>query len=161
VAPATGGAAAADGADPATGRPAVVDGFVFPLALPVGARADYADTFALPGPVECGEDARLRCAVTIGTEPGAAVVAMATGTLEAADVAAREEGIAFWVVTAGGDRLAYGPLAEYAPGVAPGATVAAGARLGSTPGLLRVAWDRSGTRINPFPLLAATRSPVT
>ncbi|MFP5450124.1 MAG: hypothetical protein ACLGG9_00065 [Thermoleophilia bacterium] len=160
VTPRVAGVAAADGADPATGAPAVIDGFVFPLALQVGARADYADTFALPGPVECGDGARLRCALSIGSDAGAAVVAMAPGTLQAATVAGREEGVALWIVTGAGDRLAYGPLAEYTPGVAPGAVVAAGQRLGTTPGLLRVAWDRAGTRINPFPLLASTRSPI-
>jgi hypothetical protein len=160
VTPRVAGVAAADGADPATGAPAVIDGFVFPLALQVGARADYADTFALPGPVECGDGARLRCALSIGSDAGAAVVAMAPGTLQAATVAEREEGVALWIVTGAGDRLAYGPLAEYTPGVAPGAVVAAGQRLGTTPGLLRVAWDRAGTRINPFPLLASTRSPI-
>lgn len=160
VPPRAAGPAAADGADPATGAAAVVEGFVFPLALPVGARGDYADTYSLPGPVDCGHDIRLRCAVTIGADPGAVVVAMASGTLHAADVAEREEGIAFWIVTPAGDRLAYGPLAAYAPGVTPGASVTAGARLGATPGLLRVAWERTGERINPFPLLSATRAPV-
>jgi hypothetical protein len=160
VAPRAAGPAAVDGTDPATGTPAVIEGFVFPLALPAGARADYADTFSLPGPVDCGDEARLRCAVTIGTDPGAVVVAMASGTLHAADVAAREEGIAFWIVTADGDRLAYGPLADYAPGVAPGATVGAGGRLGTAPGLLRITWERAGARINPFPLLSATRTPI-
>lgn len=160
VPPRATGPAAADGADPATGTPAVIEGFVFPLALPVGARGDYADTYSLPGPVDCGYDTRLRCAVTVGTDPDAVVVAMASGTLHAADIAEREEGIAFWIVTPAGDRLAYGPLATYAPGVTPGASVAAGARLGTTPGLLRVAWERTGERINPFPLLSATRTPV-
>ena len=74
--------------------------------------------------------------------------------------AEREEGIAFWVETAGGDRVGYGPLVSYAPGVGEGAPVTAGQPLGIDSGLLRLAWTRDGRRIDPFPLLEATRPPA-
>jgi hypothetical protein len=138
--------------------PAVIDGFVFPLALPQGAPAVYRDSFREPGPVDC-DGARLQCAVTIATAPGAHAVAVAPGILRSATPAEREEGIAFWVETAGGDRLGYGPLASYAPGVGEGAPVTAGQPLGIDSGLLRLAWTRSGERVDPFPLLEATRPP--
>jgi hypothetical protein len=141
------------------GVPAVIEGFVFPLALPQGAPALYGDSFREPGPVDCG-GARLQCAVTIATSPGAHAVAVAAGTLRGATAAEREEGIAFWVETTGGDRLGYGPLASYAPGVGEGAQVTAGQPLGIDSGLLRLAWSRAGERIDPFPLLEATRPPA-
>lgn len=157
--PATAGGRAADGADPATGRPAVVAGFAFPLALPEGAPAAYRDAFAEPGADTC-DGARLQCAVTIASAPGDAVVAMAAGTLRAADAAEREAGLAFWIETDGGERLGYGPLAAYQPGVGEGARVAPGQHLGTGAGWVRVAWERAGERINPFPLLRATRPPT-
>ncbi len=138
------------------GVPAVIDGFVFPLALPQGAPAVYRDSFHDPGAVDCG-GARLQCAVTIATAPGAHAVAAAPGTLRGATPAEREEGIAFWVETAGGDRLGYGPLVSYAPGVGEGAPVIAGQPLGIDSGLLRLAWTRDGRRVDPYPLLEATR----
>lgn len=153
-------AARAAGRDPSTGRPATIEGFVFPLALARGARADYRDTFSDPGPTPCN-GARLDCSVTIDAEPGAPVVAMNAGVLSAASIADREEGIALWLTTAAGDRLAYGPLADYAQGIVPGARVAAGQTLGTNPGNLRVAWERAGVRIDPQPLLSATRAPVS
>ena len=87
-------------------------------------------------------------------------VAATAGTLRGATAAEREEGIAFWVETADGDRLGYGPLASYAPGVGEGARVTAGQPLGIDSGLLRLAWTRAGERIDPFPLLEATRPPA-
>jgi hypothetical protein len=141
------------------GVPAVIEGFVFPLALPQGAPALYRDSFREPGAVDC-DGARLQCAVTIATAPGAHAVAAATGTLRAATAADREEGIAFWLETAGGDRLGYGPLISYAPGVGEGAPVTAGQPLGIGSGLMRLAWTRAGGRVDPFPLLEATRPPT-
>ena len=141
------------------GAPAVIEGFVFPLALPEGAPALYGDSFREPGPVDC-DGARLQCAVTLATSPGAHAVAVAAGTLRGATPAEREEGIAFWVEAAGGDRVGYGPLVSYAPGVGEGAPVTAGQPLGVDSGLLRLTWTRDGRRIDPFPLLEATRPPA-
>ena len=65
--------------------------------------------------------------------------------------------MAFWLETAGGDRIGYGPLASYAAGVGerrPGRRRPAAGRVG---GSLRVAWQRAGTSIDPFPILQATR----
>ena len=87
--------------------------------------------------------------------------AAAPGILRAATPGEREEGIAFWVETAAGDRLGYGPLASYAPGVGEGTAVAAGQPLGIDAGLLRLAWTRAGERVDPFPLLQATRPPAS
>lgn len=158
AAPRVGGPTPAGGTDPGTGEPAVVRGFVFPLALPRAASAVYRDAFAEAGPTSCA-GGRHQCATTVASAPGDAAVAMAAGTLRAADPREREEGIAFWIETASGDRLGYGPLAAYQPGIAEGATVAAGRHLGATAGWVRVAWERAGERINPFPLLEATRPP--
>jgi hypothetical protein len=141
------------------GVPAVIDGFVFPLALPQGAPAVYRDSFGEPGPVDC-DGTRLQCAVTIATAPGAHAVAAAAGVLRGATPADREEGIAFWVESAGGDRLGYGALVSYAPGLGEGAAVTAGQPLGIDSGFLRLAWTRGGERVNPFPLLEATRPPA-
>ncbi|HTI35273.1 MAG TPA: hypothetical protein VL422_16475 [Miltoncostaea sp.] len=153
AAPAVDGTTAADGADPATGRAATIHGFVFPLALPEGAAATYRDQFGEPGPGASGVQGGL----TIVTAPGAHAVAAATGTLHAASAAEREAGIAFWLDTGDGDRVGYGPLLSYAEGIGEGARVAAGTRLGDAPASLRIAWERAGTRIDPFPLLQATR----
>jgi hypothetical protein len=159
AAPRAAGPGAADGGDPATGAPAVIDGFVFPLALAPGAPAAYRDGYADAGPDTC-DDGRHQCGVVITTAPGDAVVAMAAGTLRGADPAEREAGIAFWIETPGGDRLGYGPLAAYEPGVAEGAAVAPGAHLGTGAGAVRVAWERGGVRIDPFGMLEATRPPA-
>lgn len=156
AAPAVTGASAAGGSDPATGAPAVVEGFVFPLALPQAATATYRDAFAEPGTVECAGERR-QCALTIQGAAGDAAVAMAAGTLAAGDAADREEGIAFWITTPGGDRLGYGPLASYAPGIGEGVAVSAGEHLGASAGWVRIAWERGDQRVNPFPLLRATR----
>ncbi|MGD9697030.1 MAG: hypothetical protein AB7V42_15370 [Thermoleophilia bacterium] len=136
---------------------ATVDGFVFPLALPVGAPAVYGDSFLEPGAVECGQDSRRQCAVTIASTPGAHAVAAAAGTLRSVDAAAQEEGLAFWIETPSGDRIGYGPLSSYAPGVVDGATVAAGQPLGTDSGTLRIALVKGGARVDPYPLLEATR----
>ena len=152
------GPGADGGTDPSTGAPATLEGFVFPLALAPGAPAVYRDAFAEPGPVECDGDRR-QCAVTIASAPGEAAVAMVAGTLRGSTPAEAEGGIAFWIVTPSGDRLGYGPLASYAEGVGEGAAVTAGRPLGTTAGWVRVAWERGGQRVNPFPLLAATRPP--
>ncbi len=157
--PAATDATAAGGTDPATGAPAVVEGFVFPLALPQTATATYRDAFGEPGTVECAGERR-QCALTIQSAAGDAVVAMAAGTLTAGDAADREEGVAFWITTPGGDRLGYGPLASYAAGVGEGVAVSAGQQLGASAGWMRIAWERGDQRINPFPLLQATRPSV-
>lgn len=156
--PAVSGDAPREGADPRTGAPAELAGFVFPLVLPTAAPARFADDFAQPGPVAC-EGEGMRCAVEIAAAPGAPVVASVAGILRASTPAEREEGVAFWLV-AGEDRLGYGPLAAYEAGVRDGARVAAGGSLGASPGTLRLAWERDGVRVNPFPLLAATRAPA-
>jgi hypothetical protein len=39
--------------------------------------------------------------------------------------------------------------------------VDAGQPLGAGAGALRLAWERDGERVNPFPLLEATRPPVS
>lgn len=159
ITPTVAGSGPEHGADAATGRAATIPGFVFPLALAPGARAEYGDTFSLPGSVQCSADLRLRCAVTITADAGAPAVAMAGGVLEPATVEEMEEGIGLWLVTSGGDRLGYGALASYAPGVQAGATVRAGQLLGTAPTVLRVAWERGEARTNPYPLLAVTRAP--
>ena len=82
---------------------------------------------------------------------------MVAGTLHAGDAADREEGIAFWISTPGGDRLGYGPLASYAAGIGEGTAVGAGQPLGTSAGWVRIAWERGDQRVNPFPLLQATR----
>ena len=156
AAPALTGDSAAGGADPATGAAAVVEGFVFPLALAPSATATYRDAFSEPGTVEC-EGARRQCALTIQGAAGDPAVAMAAGTLSAGDAADREEGIAFWITTPAGDRLGYGPLASYAPGIGEGVAVAAGQHLGASAGWVRIAWERGERRVNPYPLLRATR----
>ncbi|HMO01064.1 MAG TPA: hypothetical protein PKD59_16755 [Miltoncostaeaceae bacterium] len=147
------GPAAADGADPATGRAATIPGFVFPLALAQDAPATFRDQFAEPGPGPSG----IQGGLTVATATGAHAVAAATGTLHAASPGEREAGIAFWLDTPGGDRIGYGPLISYADGIGEGSAVTAGARLGDAPASLRIAWERGGVRIDPFPLLQATR----
>jgi hypothetical protein len=141
------------GAAPARG-PAPAAGFVFPLALPVGAPAAYEP----PAPRTCAADG-FRCGVALASAPGAHAVAAVAGTLRAAGAGEIEEGVAFWVEAPGGDRLGYGPLAAYAPGIAAGVRVTAGQPLGTSAGSLRVAWERDGARLDPFPILEATRPP--
>lgn len=143
----------AGGADPASGEPVVLTGFVFPLALPVGAPAVFGDTFSEPGTGPGG----VRASATIASSPGASAVAAIGGTLHEASAAEREEGIAFWITMPGGDRVGYGPLLRYAPGIGEGASVAPGALIGEAPTSLRIAWEHGGARVNPFPLLQTTR----
>ena len=155
--PALTGDSPAGGSDPATGAPAVVDGFVFPLALARSATATYRDAFAEPGhgrvrrraPPVRPHRSRARPATPPWRWPPAPSTA--------GDAADREEGIAFWITTPGGDRLGYGPLASYAPGIGEGVAVAAGQQLGTSAGWVRIAWERGEQRVNPFPLLQATR----
>ncbi len=149
------GATAAEGAG-ADGAPAVIDGFVFPLALPVEADLAYSDGFREPGAPGCHGQA-WRCATAIEPPVGTPVVAAAPGLLEAAAPAEAEAGITFWIRTGTGERIGYGPLAAYADGVGPGAVVAAGQVLGAAGPRLTFAWERDGARINPHPLLMATR----
>jgi hypothetical protein len=150
------GAGMAEGGDPRTGGPATLAGFVFPLALPVGAPASYRDAFLDPGPAACAGGGR-QCAVTISSAPGRHVVAAVAGTLRIASPAELEEGIGFWIETGDGDRVGYGPLPAYAPGISQGVAVTPGRPLGVGSGGLRFAWERDGARVNPHPLLEATR----
>lgn len=143
------------GADPSTGLPATISGFVFPL-VPGGTPIRYGDDFAAPGSPGCYGKA-VACAITIAAEPGTVVVAAAAGTLQAATAAEQAEGLAFWVVTPDGDRLGYSGLAVYAPGIADGVAVSAGQSLGGATRQTRLAWERAAQRVNIFPLLAATR----
>lgn len=156
--PRTAGPAARHGSDPATGEPAVLPGFVFPIALTRGAPAVYRDAYSEPGVTDC-DGGRHQCAVTIASTPGEVAVAMAAGTLRAAAPAELERGIAFWIETPDGDRLGYGPLSSYSPGVGEGGSVVAGQPLGPVAGWVRIAWERAGQLINPYPLLEATRPP--
>jgi hypothetical protein len=143
------------GADPSTGLAATIAGFVFPI-VPGGTPIRYADDFSAPGAPGCyGKP--MACAVTVNTDPGAVVVASAAGTLQAASATEQSAGLAFWVVTADGDRIGYSGLAVYAPGIADGVAVGAGQALGAATRETRLAWERAGQRVNPFPLLEATR----
>ncbi len=158
AAPRVGGPTAGDGADPESGAPALLEGFVFPLALPQGDPAVYRDAFSEPGATECA-GGRHQCALTLASAPGTVAVAMVAGTLRRAEPAESEQGMAFWIETSEGDRLGYGPLASYSDGIGDGVAVAAGHPLGRVAGWVRIAWERAGQRINPFPLLEATRPP--
>jgi len=142
------------GADPSSGAPATIEGFVYPV-IPGTARPTATDDFATPGTPGCYGQA-IRCSVTVGAAPGDGVVAAVQGRLAVSDAAEQAQGIAFWITSPTGDRFGYGQLAEYAPGVAHDATVAAGQRLGDATGPTLVAWERGGHRVNPYPLLAAT-----
>jgi hypothetical protein len=143
------------GADPTTGLAATLPGFVFPL-VPTGAAIRYRDDFAEPGAFPC-YGRRGRCAVTLDADADTAVVAAVAGTLAAATPAEQHQGIAFWIVTASGDRLGYGGLATYAQGIADTVPVVAGQVLGASTRATTFAWERGGHRINPQPLLTATR----
>ena len=143
------------GADPNTGAAATRTGFVFPL-IPGPTPIRYADDFGQPGLPGCFGKPQ-RCAVTLTAEPGTGVVAAADGMLGAATPAEQAAGLAFWVITADGDRLGYSGLASYAPGIGDGVAVVAGQSLGTSTRSTTLAWEREGQRINPFPLLVATR----
>jgi hypothetical protein len=146
-APRVTGTAPSDGAAPDGGGPAVMRPFAFPLAARDGGEVRYAGA-------ACG--AGEPCAVTL---TAAVMTDVVEGRLVAGTAAERAAGIGFWIVRADGDRLGYGPLAAYAPGVTHGAEVALGQPLGQTTGSLAFAWTRDGTPVNPAPLLAATRPP--
>lgn len=148
--PEVAGPSPADGADPASRGPAAVASFAFPAAVPAGAEVWYAEPARTAGG---------SLAVTLTLPADTHVVAATDGRLIGATPSERRAGIAFWVVRDDGDRIGYGPLASYAPGVAHGAEVPRGAPLGRAAGTLAVAWTRQGTAINPYPLLAATRPP--
>lgn len=143
------------GADPATGLAATIAAFVFPI-VPGGAPVRYADDFAAAGAPGCYGRA-MACAITITAEPGTTVVASASGVLSAATPAEQTSGLAFWIISAEGDRIGYSGLAAYAPGVADGVAVGAGQALGNATRQTTFAWERGAGRINPFPLLSATR----
>jgi hypothetical protein len=142
------------GADPNTGVAATRTGFVFPL-VPGPTPIRYVDDFAQPALPGCFGKPQ-RCAVTLIAEPGTAAVAAAAGTLGAATPGEQSAGLAFWIVTADGDRIGYGGLAAYAPGIGDGVAVIAGQSLGTSTRSTMIAWERTGQRINPFPLLVAT-----
>lgn len=143
------------GADPATGLAATLPGFVFPL-VPTGAPLRYRDDFAEPGAAPCYGRAA-RCAITLEADPNTPVAAAIAGTLAAASTAEQEQGLAFWIVSASGDRVGYSGLASYAPGIADGVAVAAGQGLGASTRNTALTWERTGHRINPHALLTATR----
>jgi hypothetical protein len=148
------------GADPATGAPATIDGFVFPM-VPGGSPIAYRDGFTDPVGAGGGCFGRpMRCAIEIQADPGTVVVSAAAGVLSAATPQEFTSGIAFWLTTPSGDRVGYGGLASYAPGIADRVPVAAGQALGATTGATALAWERDGVRVNPFPLLAATLPPA-
>lgn len=143
------------GADPISGAAATREGFVFPL-IPGPTPIRYVDDFSHPGLPGCfGKP--FQCAVTLTAEPGTGVVAATVGTLDGATPAEQAAGLAFWIVTADGDRIGYSGLASYAGGIADGAAVAAGQMLGTSTRTTSFAWDRAAHRINPFPMLTATR----
>lgn len=143
------------GADPASGGPATIDGFTFPY-VPAGVPIRYRDDFSEPGPATCF-GAAIRCAVTLDAGPGARVVAALGGQLAPASATEQATGLAFWIVGAAGDRIGYSGLASYGPGIAAGAQVSAGQELGQSAAATAVTWERNGQRINPYPLLTATR----
>jgi len=142
------------GADPNTGAAATRAGFVFPL-IPGPTPIRYADDFGQPGLPGCFGKPQ-RCAVTLTAEPGTGAVAVADGTLGTATAGEQAAGLAFWVITADGDRIGYSGLASYAPGIGDGVAVIAGQSLGTSTRSTTIAWERAGQRINPFPLLVAT-----
>ena len=154
--PETGGPRMDEGGDPATGLPATIPGFVFPLAAPQGATIGYHDAFTDPGSPGC-YGRPWRCAIPILSAPGVTVVAAAAGTLRAASPGEARTGVAFWIDRPGGERLGYSGLAGYATGIADGVRVRAGEPLGTSTGTLTVAWVRQGYLVNPYFLLRATR----
>lgn len=141
--PATAGRSAAEGADPRTGRAAVLRGFAFPVAPPVGSTVRYAPSGDRP--------------VLITTAAGAAVVAPIAGTLRIADGPDAAAGIGFWVEGPRGDRIGLSPLAAYEDGIREGTSVEAGRPLGRSTGFTAVSWRRGGSSIAIHPMLAATR----
>ena len=147
--PQTLGPGSAGGSTPGTDTPATISPFAFPIAQPAGGQVRYVAPACTVG---------ASCQVEIATPAGADVVAATPGTLQAATPAERAAGIAFWIVTAGSSRIGYGPLAAYASGIGPGASVALGQPLGASAGSLAFAWQDGGVAINPWPLLSAVRT---
>lgn len=154
--PQVAGAAIYQGADPATGLPAGIDGFVFPLAAPEGSPVWYSDDFDAPGSPGCF-DRKWRCATTLNTVPLTWVVAVTAGTLRAASTDERARGIGFWLELRSGGRVGYGPLANYVEGIRDGTSVGPGQPLGRTAASVQVAWEVDDVRVNMYPLLSATR----
>jgi hypothetical protein len=144
------------GADPNTGAPATRSDFVFPL-IPAATPIRYADDFTEAGLPGCFGKPQ-KCAVTLNADPGTGVASAVAGTLTAASAAEQAGGMAFWIVTADGDRVGYSGLAGYAAGIGEGVAVAAGQLLGTSTKETTFAWERGGQRINPFPMLAVTRA---
>lgn len=148
--PPVAGASAAHGTDPASGAAATIDGFAFPLAVPANGEVRYTTDACDDG---------TSCATPLESAPMATVVAATAGTLAGAGADEQRAGVGFWIVTPSGDRIGYGPLAAYAPGIQAGTPVVAGQALGNSTGALSITWRRGEHTINPRPLLAATRPP--
>lgn len=142
-APVPSGSTIADGADPRTGRTAVLEGFAFPVAAPKGSPVSYQPSGQGP--------------VVIRSAPGALVVAPISGTLRVAAGRTAAAGVGFWVVAPGRDRVGLGPLMSYEPGIAAGVPVVAGQPLGRATGSTTIAWQRDGVVVGIQPMLAATR----
>ncbi|MCC6831426.1 MAG: glucosaminidase domain-containing protein [Thermoleophilia bacterium] len=135
---------------PVGAQSATLTGFAFPLAVREGGEARYADATC---------SVQDLCGVGVATAAMTHVVAAVEGRLVAGTATERAQGVAFWIVREDGNRVGYGPLASYAPGVSHGARVAMGQPLGRSTGSLVIAWTRRGTSMDPFPMLAATRPP--
>jgi len=149
----------AGGHDPLTGEAATIPGFNFPI-LPGDSAVRVVNTFAQPAPVGATGCYHLpaRCTTDIHGTSGLPVVAALSGTLIAATPQEQRDGVAFWIVTAGRDRIGYSGLGTYAPQIAHRTAVSAGQMLGTAPASLTVTWQRDGLPINAAPLLAATLS---
>ena len=156
-APVTTGPGMAGGNDPLTGEPATIPGFNFPL-LPGDATVTVADTFAQTAPAGASGCYHLpaRCTTELRGTGGRPVVASLSGTLIAATAQEQRDGVAFWIRTAGRDRIGYSGLGTYAPQIAHRTAVSAGQVLGIAPTSLTVTWQRDGHPINAAPLLSAT-----
>jgi hypothetical protein len=154
-APTMAGAAIHDGANPATGLPAIITDFVFPLAAPANALVRYTNDFTAPGSPGCFGQA-WRCATTLNAPVLTWVVAVGQGVLRAATAEERTQGIGFWLELREGGRVGYGPLANYVEGIKDGTAVGTGQPLGRSAAKLQVAWEVDGLRVNLHPLLTAT-----
>lgn len=141
--PRVAGSTPADGADPRTGAPAVLEGFAFPVAPPRGSVVRYGASGDQP--------------VAITTAPGAAVVAPIGGTLALASAAEAAAGTGFWIVGRDADRVGLSALASYEAGMREGTRVAAGQQIGRSTGSTAVSWRRGGTSMSIHAMLSATR----
>lgn len=141
------------GADPTTGQPATLAGFVLPV-IPTETPLQVTDDFAAPGLPGC-YGKQIRCSVTIDATGPTQVVAAIDGVLVSATADESAQGIAFWVVAPSGERIGYSGLVSYVPGIAHTAGVGAGQLLGTGTPVMRIAWQRDGRPINPAPLLRA------